>query len=90
MTDSEVKDAVASEISSSPFACSSLTQLSGGTANFVYRGVLSRPLPNGTTTVIVKHAEEYLASNSDFKLTAERCVWLVLSVRDSAWLTVYS
>ncbi|KAL4763513.1 kinase-like domain-containing protein [Aspergillus foveolatus] len=74
MTDSEVKDAVASELSSSPFACSSLAQLSGGTANFVYRGVLSRPLPNGTTTVIVKHAEEYLASNSDFKLTAKRCL----------------
>ncbi|KAL4741043.1 kinase-like domain-containing protein [Aspergillus similis] len=74
MTDSEVKEAVASELSSSPFACTSLIQLSGGTANFVYRGVLSRPLPNGTTTVIVKHAEDYLASNADFKLTAKRCL----------------
>ncbi|KAL4821565.1 kinase-like domain-containing protein [Aspergillus spinulosporus] len=74
MTDSEIKEAVASELSNSPFACSSLTQLSGGTANFVYRGVLSRPLPNGTTTVIVKHAEDYLASNSEFKLTAKRCL----------------
>ncbi|KAL4745296.1 hypothetical protein BDW72DRAFT_211544 [Aspergillus terricola var. indicus] len=74
MTDSEVKEAVASELSSSPFACSSLIQLSGGTANFVYRGILSRPLPNGTTTVIVKHAEDYLASNANFKLTAKRCL----------------
>ncbi|KAL6231059.1 hypothetical protein BDW75DRAFT_221206 [Aspergillus navahoensis] len=74
MADSDVKEAVATELFRSPFACSSLTQLSGGTANFVYRGVLSQPLPDGTTTVIVKHAEDYLASNADFKLSAKRCL----------------
>ncbi|KAL4999276.1 kinase-like domain-containing protein [Aspergillus recurvatus] len=74
MTGTEVKEAVAAELFSGPFACSSLTQLSGGTANFVYRGVLSQPLSDGTTTVIVKHAEDYLASNADFKLSAKRCL----------------
>lgn len=74
MAESEIKDAVAKDLSSTPFACSSLTQLSGGTANFLYRGVLSQPLSDGTSTIIVKHAEDYLASNADFKLSAERCV----------------
>ncbi|KAL4871381.1 hypothetical protein BDV12DRAFT_194446 [Aspergillus spectabilis] len=74
MTYTEVKEAVAQELSNSPYACSLLTQLSGGTANFVYRGVLSQPLPDGTATVIVKHTEGYVASNKDFKLSAKRCV----------------
>lgn len=74
MAESKIKEAVAKDLSSTPFACSSLTQLSGGTANFLYRGVLSQPLPDGTSTIIVKHAEDYLASNADFELSAERCV----------------
>lgn len=74
MAESEIKDVVAKDLSSTPFACSSFTKLSGGTANFIYRGVLSQPLPDGTSTIIAKHAEDYLASNADFKLSAERCV----------------
>ncbi|KAL5338442.1 kinase-like domain-containing protein [Aspergillus crustosus] len=74
MADAEVQEAVAQELSNTPYACSSLTQLSGGTANFVYRGVLSQPLPDGTTTVILKHTKDYVASNKDFKLSAKRCL----------------
>ncbi|KAL3466483.1 kinase-like domain-containing protein [Aspergillus heterothallicus] len=74
MSDQDVKDAVANELADSPYPCSTLTQLSGGTANFVYRGALAEPLPDGTTTVIVKHAEDYIASNRDFKLSAQRCL----------------
>ncbi|KAL4926625.1 uncharacterized protein BDV17DRAFT_269181 [Aspergillus undulatus] len=74
MVESKVRDAVEKELSGTLYACTSLTQLSGGTANFVYRGVLSQPLPDGTTTVIVKHAEDYLASNAGFKLSAKRCL----------------
>ncbi|KKK26790.1 hypothetical protein ARAM_000374 [Aspergillus rambellii] len=73
MENKEVTGAVTEEVSRSIYPCSSLTQLSGGTANFVYRGVLLKALHDGTTTIIVKHAEDYVASNRDFKLTAERC-----------------
>ncbi|KAL4907442.1 hypothetical protein BDW74DRAFT_124355 [Aspergillus multicolor] len=73
-TNAKVQEAVAAGLSSGPFACSSLTRLSGGTANFVYRGNLSQPLADGTKTVIVKHAEDYLASNAEFKLSAKRCL----------------
>ncbi|KAL4942030.1 hypothetical protein BDV06DRAFT_193141 [Aspergillus oleicola] len=74
MAESEIKISVERDLSSTPYACTSLTQLSGGTANFVYRGLLSTPLPDGTTTVIIKHAEEYLASNREFVLSAKRCL----------------
>ena len=66
--------AISQELSETPYACSSLTPLSGGTANFVYRALLSHPLPDGTTSVIVKHSEAFVASNREFKLPAERCV----------------
>ncbi|OGM39637.1 hypothetical protein ABOM_011645 [Aspergillus bombycis] len=75
MTDSEISpDAILSELSTTPYACSSVEPLSGGTANFVFRGTLLHPLPDGTTTVVIKHTEDYIASNREFKLSAERCL----------------
>lgn len=73
----EIQEKISNDLADTPFACGNLTQLSGGTANFVYRGLLSTPLPDGTTTVIIKHAEDYLASNEDFKLSAKRCVCII-------------
>ncbi|TVY93598.1 4-hydroxytryptamine kinase, partial [Lachnellula willkommii] len=60
-------------LSHGPYACASLTQLSGGTANFVYRGTLIKPLQDGTETIVIKHTEPYVASNPNFKLTSTRC-----------------
>ncbi|OJJ89428.1 uncharacterized protein ASPGLDRAFT_31124 [Aspergillus glaucus CBS 516.65] len=72
--DHQITAKINQSLTSTPYACTSLTRLSGGTVNFVYRGILQRPLDDGTKTVIIKHAEEFLASSRDFKLTAERCV----------------
>lgn len=74
--DPAITSQILDELLSTPYACSSLSRLSGGTANFVYRGTLRVPLcdPAGTSTVILKHAEEFLAGFKDFKLTADRCV----------------
>ncbi|KAL4793204.1 kinase-like domain-containing protein [Aspergillus venezuelensis] len=74
MAASEIQSSIEKDLANTPYACSKLTRLSGGTANFVYRGLLSTPLPDGTSTVIIKHAEEYLASDEGFKLSAERCL----------------
>ncbi|KAL4955564.1 kinase-like domain-containing protein [Aspergillus filifer] len=74
MDASEVQKSVEQDLANTPYACSKLSQLSGGTANFVYRGLLSNPLPDGTSTVILKHAEKYLASNEEFRLSAKRCM----------------
>lgn len=72
-----VKDA----ISSTPFACSSLEPLSGGTTSFVFRGVLAHPFQEGDVpdqqilkTVIVKHAAGFASCNSDFAIDDSRAV----------------
>ncbi|OJK03274.1 hypothetical protein ASPACDRAFT_23693 [Aspergillus aculeatus ATCC 16872] len=69
------------ELEHTRYACSSLTRLSGGTVNFVFRGLLSRPLEDGTKSVIIKHAEGYTATNRNFKLTAERCLFEEASLK---------
>ena len=57
------------------YACSSLTQLTSGTTNFVYRGILEKPLPkNASTTIIVKHFTDFVAINRDMPLDLNRCV----------------
>ncbi|KAJ9410292.1 hypothetical protein DTO045G8_1755 [Paecilomyces variotii] len=69
----DMSTAIWKEISNTPYACSSLTRLTGGTGNFVYRGTLSHPLQDGTRTVVIKHAEDYVASQPEFKLSTTRC-----------------
>ena len=65
---------VAKTLENTPFASSSLKQLSGGTANFIYRATLITPLEDGTAEVLVKHGEDYIKDNPEFKLTLQRCV----------------
>ena len=66
----ETRDEIAQHLSPTPFACSSLTRLSGGTANFVYRGVLA----STGQSIIIKHTKDHSASNPDFKIDVTRCV----------------
>lgn len=67
----EVRDEVEQQLAQASFGCSSLSRLSGGTANFVYRGT---PLSGSPKSIIIKHTKDYLSSNASFKLDAERCV----------------
>ncbi|KAK0644038.1 kinase-like domain-containing protein [Cercophora newfieldiana] len=60
-------------LAGSPYECSSLALLGGGSANFVYRGALVSPLPSGAETVIVKHTTGFLACSLDFKIDVSRC-----------------
>jgi hypothetical protein len=69
------------QLSETPYACSSLTLLSGGSANFVFRGVLALSLSSQgrktaatIETIIVKHFTDFLAVNRDFKLDVSRSV----------------
>ncbi|CEJ62153.1 hypothetical protein PMG11_10661 [Penicillium brasilianum] len=66
----EVRKEVEQQLAQTSFRCSSLSQLSGGTANFVYRGI---PLSGDPESIIIKHTKNYLSSNASFKLDAERC-----------------
>ncbi|KAG0014549.1 hypothetical protein BGZ82_001723 [Podila clonocystis] len=54
---------------------SELKKLTGGTANFVWRATVASPSPNvfdGAKTVVVKHAEEYVANYKEMKLDTIR------------------
>ncbi|KAI9646191.1 hypothetical protein NHQ30_005631 [Ciborinia camelliae] len=57
------------------YACTTLTPLPGGSSNFLYRGTLTKSLPDGTTFVIVKHTKAYLFSNKEFKITPTRAFY---------------
>ncbi|KAB8297164.1 hypothetical protein EYC80_002545 [Monilinia laxa] len=63
---------VEESLRTTPYACTNLMPLPGGSSNFLYRGTLIKPLADGTTSIIVKHTEQYLFSNKDFKLTPTR------------------
>lgn len=69
------------QLSQTRYACSRLTKLSGGTANFLYRGSLLQPLDSqdGATnevisTVVIKHSEGFVPGHRDFLLDVTRCV----------------
>ncbi|KGO70485.1 Aminoglycoside phosphotransferase [Penicillium italicum] len=65
----ETQNKIVEQLSPTPFACTSLTRLSGGTANFVYRGTLS----STGLSIIIKHTKDHSASNPDFKIDVTRC-----------------
>ena len=70
----KVSEEVLQELSSTEFACSSLKPLSGGTANFIFKGTLTNPLSDGTKELAVKHGEGFIASMPDFQIPTTRCV----------------
>lgn len=71
------------KLSQTQYACSELTKLSGGTANYLYRGTLIQPLDSQidvpeavTKTVVIKHSEDHVPGNRDFLLDIKRCVMM--------------
>ncbi|KAJ8133399.1 hypothetical protein O1611_g217 [Lasiodiplodia mahajangana] len=68
------------QLSQTQYACSAVTKLSGGTANFVYRGELLQPLRGHTdlvspNTVVIKLSTSFAAVNRDFPLDITRCIF---------------
>ena len=78
-TPEQISAKVQESLKDGPYACISLIALSGGTANFIYRGELLKALEDGSRTVVIKHTEGFVASNPNFKITATRCVRPLLS-----------
>lgn len=72
-------------LSGTPFECSHMTQLAGGSVNFIFRGLLnvsqSRTCNGELVTVdsaIIKHTTGYLSCNKTFSLEPSRWVSCVL------------
>lgn len=81
----EIVVKILQELSATPYSCSSLTQLTSGTTNFVFRGTLTSPvslcddIKEGieapiSSTVIIKYSTGFAAVNKDFPIDASRCV----------------
>lgn len=71
---SEISSRITQELAPTTFACSSLVPLSGGTANFIFKGTLVKPSEDGTADVLVKHGEAFVAQHPALKLSTLRCV----------------
>ncbi|KAK4242468.1 kinase-like domain-containing protein [Achaetomium macrosporum] len=69
----KVVEEVLQDLNGTEYVCSSLEPLSGGTANFIFKGTLTTPLPDGIKEVAVKHGEAFIASMPDFQLSTARC-----------------
>ncbi|KXJ94489.1 kinase-like domain-containing protein [Microdochium bolleyi] len=70
---SEVEALVRKVLDPTPYAPADLVELSGGTANFIYRATLRTPLPDGTCEVLIKHGEDYVKNSPGLKLATSRC-----------------
>ncbi|KAL0933898.1 uncharacterized protein CTRU02_210697 [Colletotrichum truncatum] len=60
-------------LESTRFKALTLKKLPGGSVNWIYLATLSKALDDGTTKVLVKHGETYMATKPDFALTLIRC-----------------
>ncbi|KAJ5162553.1 Aminoglycoside phosphotransferase [Penicillium coprophilum] len=82
----QVREKIAQQLFPTPFACSSLTRLSGGTANFVYRGILA----SSGQSIIIKHTKDHSASNPTFKIDLTRCHFEAAILRALDGLAIYT
>lgn len=73
-TTSEVDAKVQKSLEGTAFESSAIEKLSGGSVNFIYLAKLTKPLEDGTTEVLVKHGENWMASKPEFDLDMLRCV----------------
>ncbi|KAH8783306.1 kinase-like domain-containing protein [Diaporthe sp. PMI_573] len=73
-TADEMASQVTQELGPTAFACTSLTPLSGGNANFIFRGKLQKPLDDGTAEIAIKHGEGFVALSPSIKLPTSRCI----------------
>ena len=72
--DDSIEVDVRKSLEGTRFEATSLTKLTGGTANWIFVAKLASPLDDGTTEVLIKHGHGFTASNPNFKLPLHRCV----------------
>ncbi|KAF8756229.1 catalytic domain of ctd-like phosphatase [Rhizoctonia solani] len=84
MNDLTNSNGVLDYLSNTQFAAADVQRLTGGFTAFSYRVSLSTPLEDGSTTLIIKHYEDYVAfapeirfesTRSDFEYNALMALW---------------
>jgi hypothetical protein len=72
----ELAAGIQQALSSTRYACSSLSRIAGGSASYTFRGLLQTPITHNdgtsTTTFIAKKATDFAAINTDFALDSNR------------------
>ena len=78
MAAKELADRISSEVfewlKKTRYEATTLEPLLGGSANFIYRAHLTKPLEDGATEVLVKHFEGYMAVAPKNTITVDRGV----------------
>ncbi|KAF6827746.1 phosphotransferase enzyme family protein [Colletotrichum musicola] len=69
----DIANRVQTSLNGTPYAVSSLKPLAGGLSNFTYHAALLRALEDGSTDVLVKHGEAYMAKFPENPITTDRC-----------------
>jgi hypothetical protein len=89
--DEAVTDKIRTILADTPWAVSKLERLSGGFANFTFRGFLEKK-QGDSKTVIIKHAEPFAALNQTASLDATRSdfEWLMLEALSNKLATTTS
>ncbi|KAM0247291.1 hypothetical protein ACHAP5_004152 [Fusarium lateritium] len=74
-TEQEIRTKVEQVLGDTPFAISNLRKLTGGTANFIYHGILEKPSTEDRyrNGVVIKQGEGYVALHPSFKIATSRC-----------------
>ncbi|KAF5546466.1 phosphotransferase enzyme family [Fusarium napiforme] len=72
-TSDQIRQQVSAWLNTTAYASSLLEPLAGGQANFTYPAHLIKPLDDGTTGVVVKHGEPYMARHPANSVTVNRC-----------------
>ncbi len=73
-TAEKIKSEIFEWLRKTKYEANSLEPLSGGSANFIYRAKLRTPLEDGTTDVLLKHGEGYMAVAPGNEISTERCL----------------
>ncbi|KEP49564.1 putative APH domain protein, partial [Rhizoctonia solani 123E] len=72
MNDLTTPQGVLAYLSNTCFAATNVQRIVGGFSSFTYRVTLSLPLEDGSTTLVLKHYEGYVAASPGFKLDSAR------------------
>lgn len=76
LPDDPIANNIVQALKKTDWRLSRIERISGGNANFTYRGWLKKPAgyKESYDTIIIKHAEPYVALNREWAIDVERAV----------------
>ncbi|KAK4216709.1 kinase-like domain-containing protein [Rhypophila decipiens] len=67
-------DTIQRELAGTRYACTALEELSRGSSNYTFEGILTTPLDDGTAQVVVKHTQDHRAASPEVFMPPSRCL----------------